>query len=268
MSKALILDYLKRLRLSTIAKHYERLAEEALANQATFYEYLCCLLEQEVESRDVNNRKRRIAEAKFPTLKTLDSFNFNEIPTLDKSLVLKLSKGEYFPQRENIIFIGGQGTGKTHLATALGIQACHQGRRVRFFSTADLIHQLLEAREEKELLKLQQQLLRFDLLILDELGMLDSSMNYSQEGSALLFQVISARYERLSTLITTNLDFEEWGGVFGSKKLTAALLDRLTHRCHIVEANGESYRFKESVRRKKTVKAKDGSKEKVAAVSP
>lgn len=256
MSKTLIADYLKRLRLPTIAKCYERVAEEALANQAGFFDYLCCLLEQEVEARDASTRKRRISEAKFPTLKTLDTFNFDEIPTLDKGLVLKLFKGQYVPERENIIFIGGQGTGKTHLGIALGIQACHQGRRVRFFSTADLIHQLLEARDEKELLKHQEQLLRYDLLILDELGMLDSNMNYSPEGSALLFQVISARYERLSTLITTNLDFDEWGGIFGSKKLTAALLDRLTHRCHIVEANGESYRFKESVRRKKKNKEK------------
>ncbi len=256
MSKTLINDYLKRLRLPTIAKCYERLADEALKNQASFYDYLCCLLEQEAEVRDANNRKRRLSEAKFPTLKTLDSFNFEEIPALDKKLVLKLAKGQYLPERENIIFIGGQGTGKTHLGIALGIQACHQGQRVRFFSTADLIHQLLEARDEKQLLKQQEQLLRYDLLILDELGMLDSNMNYTPEGSALLFQVISARYERLSTLITTNLDFEEWSGIFGSKKLTAALLDRLTHRCHIVEANGESYRFKESVRRKKNSKDK------------
>lgn len=262
MSKILIADYFKRLRLSNLVKHYERITDEAIANQANLYDYLCCLLEQEVEARDVNGRKRRITDAKFPTLKTLDSFNFDEIPTLDKSLVLKLFKGEYLLQRENIIFIGGQGTGKSHLGIALGIQACHQGKKVRFFSTADLVHQLLEAREEKELLKLQQQLMKFDVLILDELGMLDSNMNYPPEGSALLFRVLSERYERLSTIITTNLDFEEWGGVFGSKKLTAALLDRLTHRCHIVEANGESYRFKESVRRKKTGKAKDSSKEK------
>lgn len=256
MTTALISGYLKRLRLTTIAGCYDRLAEEALSNQASFQDYLCCLLEQEVEARDASARKRKISEARFPSLKTLDSFDFAEIPNLDKSLVLKLSKGQYLPDRENIVFIGGQGTGKTHLGIALGIQACHQGRRVRFFSTADLIHQLLEARDEKELLKLQDQLLRYDLLILDELGMLDSNMNYSQEGSALLFQVISARYERLSTLITTNLDFDEWGGIFGSKKLTAALLDRLTHRCHIIEANGESYRFKDSVRRKQKKKEK------------
>lgn len=250
MSTTLIKDYLKRLRLPTITKCFERVAEEAHKNHASFQDYLCSLLEQEVESRDASTRRRRISEAKFPTLKTLDGFHFDEIPGLDKALVLKLFKGQYVSEKENVIFIGGQGTGKTHLGIALGIQACHQGKRVKFFSTADLIHQLLEARDEKQLLKRQEQLLRYDLLILDELGMLDSSMNYTPEGASLLYQVIGARYERLSTLITTNLDFEEWSGVFGSKKLTAALLDRLTHRCHIVEANGESYRFKESVRRK------------------
>lgn len=254
MSKALITDYLKRLRLPVIASSYERLAEEAIANKVSYEDYLCCLLEQQIEVREANGRKRRISEAKFPVLKTLDAFNFDEIPSLDKSLVLRLFKGTYIPEQENVIFIGGQGTGKTHLAIALGVQACHQGRKVKFFSTADLIHRLLEARDEKELLSCKQELLKYDLLILDELGMLDSDMNYSPEGSSLLFQVIGARYERRSTLITTNLEFEEWGGVFGSKKLTAALLDRLTHRCHIVEANGESYRFKESLRRKKSKK--------------
>lgn len=256
MNNVLINEYLKRLRLPTVAKNYDRLAEEALSNKASFQEYLCCLLEQEVQNREERTRKQRIVEAKFPSLKTLDTFQFEEIPSLNKSLVLKLFKGNYLPEAENIIFVGGQGTGKTHLGIALGIQACHDGKRVKFFSTADLIHQLLEARDEKQLLRYQQQLSRYDLLILDELGLLDATKTYSQDGSNLLFQVISTRYERSSTLITTNLEFPEWNSVFGTQKLTAALLDRLTHRCHIVEANGESYRFKESLRRKKKNKEK------------
>jgi DNA replication protein DnaC len=250
MTNALINDYLKRLRLPTITKNYQRLAEEALASKASFQDYLCCLLEQEVQNRQERTRKQRIADAKFPALKTLDAFEFEEIPSLNKGLVLKLFKGNYLPEAENIVFVGGQGTGKTHLGIALGIQACHDGKRVKFFTTADLIHQLLEARDDKQLLRYQQQLLRYDLLILDELGLLDSTKTYSQDGSNLLFQVISSRYERGSTIITTNLDFEEWNSVFGTQKLTAALLDRLTHRCHLVEANGESYRFKQSLRRK------------------
>lgn len=255
MTNVLIKEYLKRLRLSTIAKCYENLAGEAQANKVSFQDYLCCLLEQEVQARDASTRKQRISDAKFPVMKTLDTFKFEEIPTLDKGLVLKLFKGQYVSTAENIVFIGGQGTGKTHLAIALGIQACNEGRRVRFYSTADLIHQLLETQEQKKLVKFQEQLQKHDLLILDELGMLDATMNYSQEGSNLLFQIISSRYERRSTLITTNLDFAEWGSVFGSKKLTAALLDRLTHRCHIIEANGESFRFKESLRRQKKEKS-------------
>lgn len=249
MTNALINDYLKRLRLPTITKNYQRLADEALANKASFQEYLCCLLEQEVQNRQEHTRKQRIADAKFPALKTLDAFEFEEIPSLNKSLVLKLFKGNYLPEAENIVFVGGQGTGKTHLGIALGIQACHDGKRVRFFSTADLIHQLLEARDDKQLLRYQQQLLRYDLLILDELGLLDSTKTYSPDGSNLLFQVISSRYERGSIIITTNLEFQEWNSVFGTQKLTAALLDRLTHRCHVVEANGESYRFKQRLRR-------------------
>jgi DNA replication protein DnaC len=251
MTNALIKDYLKRLRLPTISKNYLELASDAEKNKASFEDYLCCLLELEVHGRDARNKKQRLSDAKFPVLKTLDTFQFEEIPNLDKNLVLKLFKGQYLSKFENIVFIGGQGTGKTHLSIALGIEACNNNKKVKYFSTADLIHQLLEARDEKQLLKIQEQLLKLDLLILDELGLHDATRAYSEDGSRLLFQVISSRYERASTIITTNLEFDEWNGVFGSQKLTAALLDRVTHRCHIVNANGESYRFKESMRRKK-----------------
>jgi len=257
MTNPLIKDYLKRLRLPVISKNYQELARDAAANKASLEDYLCCLLEMEVQSREANNRKQRLTEAKFPVLKTLDQFNFEEIPNLNKNLVLKLFKGQYLLNFENIVFIGGQGTGKTHLAISLGIEACNNNKRVRYFSTADLIHQLLEARDEKHLLKFQDQLLKYDLLLLDELGLNDSTKAYSADGSRLLFQVLSARYERKSTIITTNLEFDEWSGVFGTEKLTAALLDRITHRCHIVNANGESYRFKESMRRRKKAQESD-----------
>jgi DNA replication protein DnaC len=246
----LISSYLKRLRLPTIAKAYERLAEEASSSKASYQDYLCCLLELEVQTRDESTKKDRISQAKFPSLKTLDTFNFDEIPNLNKKLVLKLFGGEYLRQGENVVFIGGQGTGKTHLSIALGIQACCQGKRVRFFTVADLTHQLVEARDEKELLKYQQQLAKYDLLIMDELGRIDGT----QDGANLLFQVLGSRYERSSTIITSNLEFGDWSSVFMTKNLTAAVLDRLNHRCHIVEANGESYRFKESLRRNKGAK--------------
>ncbi len=246
-TSVLLNDYLKRLRLPAIAKEYERLAEEASSTKAGYQDYLCCLLEQEIQARDASTQKERISQAKFPSIKTLDTFNFEEIPTLNKNLVLKLFGGQYLQVGENVVLIGGQGTGKTHLSIALGMQACCDGKRVRFFTTADLMHQLIEARDEKQLLRYQQQLARCDLLIMDELGRIDGT----QDGANLLFQVLGSRYERSSTIITTNLEFGDWSSVFMTKNLTAAVLDRLNHRCHIVEANGESYRFKESLRRKK-----------------
>ncbi len=230
-----------------MAKAYERLAEEALSSKASYQEFLCCLLEQEVQARDESTKKERILQAKFPALKTLDSFNFAEIPTLNKKLVLKLFSGEYLQLGENVVFIGGQGTGKTHLSIALGMQACSQGKRVRFFTAADLTHQLIEARDEKQLLRYQQQLAGCDLLIMDELGRIDGT----PDGANLLFQVLGSRYERKSTIISTNLDFGDWSSVFITKTLTAAVLDRINHRCHLVDANGESYRFKHSLSRKK-----------------
>lgn len=246
----LLKNYLKRLRLPAISKAYERLAEEASSSKASYVDYLCCLLEVEVQARDENTKKERLLQAKFPSLKTLDTFNFDEIPNLNKKLVLKLFAGEYLQQGENVVFIGGQGTGKTHLSIALGVQACSQGKRVKFFTVADLTHQLIEAKDDKQLLKYQQQLAKYDLLILDELGRIEGT----QDGANLLFQVLGSRYERTATIITTNLEFGDWSSVFMTKNLTAAVLDRLNHRCHVVEANGESYRFKESLRRKKGTK--------------
>jgi DNA replication protein DnaC len=249
-TSSLLTDYLKRLKLPAAARNFERLAEEAISNKASYQDYLCCLLEQEVLARDENTRKDRIAQAKFPMQKTLDTFEFEEIPGLNKKLVLKLFSGQYLRAGENVVFIGGQGTGKTHLSIALGMQACSEGKRVRFFTVADLAHLLLEARDEKQLMKFQQQLSKYDLLILDELGRIEGS----KDGASLLFGVLGSRYERSSTIITTNLDFGDWSSVFMTKNLTAAVLDRLNHRCHLVEANGESYRFKQSLRNKKIPK--------------
>lgn len=248
MSNVLLDEYLKRLRLPTVAKHYERAAKEADANRVTYQEYLCSLLEQEIQTRDESRRKERLTRAKFPALKTLDNFKFEEVPSLDKKLVLQLFKGQYLQATENVVFIGPHGTGKTHLAIALGIQACYEGKHARFFTVAELVHQLLEARDERQVLRFQQQLARYDPLVLDELGMVDCKPDEAN----LLFQVISTRYERRSTIITTNLEFKDWTSVFCTQQLTSALLDRLIHRCQIVQINGESYRFKESVRRKKT----------------
>lgn len=206
---------MKRLRLPTVAKNYELVAKEAEANRAAYEEYLCWLTELEVQSREENTRKERLAKALFPAVKTLDQFKFDEIPALDKSLVLSLFTGQYLQAAENVVFLGGHGTGKSHLAISLGVEACAAGKKIRFYSVGELVHQLLEARDARQVFRLQRQLARYDLLILDELGMTDCK----QDGGNLLFQVISSRYERCSTVITTNLEFKDWTSIFGTQQL-------------------------------------------------
>lgn len=248
MTQNTLLDsYLKRLRLSTIAKSYDRLAQEAAANKVGLLEFLGRLLELEVVARDQNALRQRLRLAGFPTTKTLDAFDFSALPSLNKSLILDLDRGSYLEEAFNVILLGSIGTGKTHLAISLGAKACQLGKRVRFYTVASLATELMEAHDERRLSKLKSSLAKVDLLILDELGMVP----FHQDAANLLFQAINDRYERCSTIITTNMVFPDWTQLFGSQKLTAALLDRLTHRCHIIEMNGESYRFKESLRRQK-----------------
>ena len=245
--EALLKQYLKQLKLPTTSQNFVRIAEEAKANKVGYIEYLCCLFELEVQHRAEKKRRECLTNARFPTVKTLDSFKFEEIPSLNKALVLKLFGGQYRAAGENIVFMGGQGTGKTHLSIALGVQACNSGKTTRFYTVADLVHQLVEARDQKQVLNLQQKLAKYDLLILDELGRVECN----QDQANLLFQVLASRYERKSTIISSNLEFKDWSSVFVTQNLTSALLDRLIHRCHILEVNGESYRFKESIRKKK-----------------
>jgi DNA replication protein DnaC len=250
MSGNILLEsYLKRLRLPTIAQNYARLAEEASVNNQTYADYLLALMEGEVVQREENTQKLRLSKARFPVMKTLDAFDFSAIPSLNKALVLELSRGSYIDKRENIIFIGSYGTGKTHLAISLGVNACREGKRVRFYTAAGLINELLEAQAQLRLGKLEASLARYDLIILDELGFVP----FSKEGAEALFTFCSGRYERGSVIITTNLDFARWKEIFGDEALTGALLDRLTHRCHIIEMNGDSYRFKENLKRRKKV---------------
>ena len=189
--------------------------------------------------------ERRIKEARFPTVKSLDSFDFTAIPSLNKALVLELARCEYIARRENVIAVGNSGTGKSHIALGLGLAACQKGLSVGFTTAAAMVHELIEARDEKRLLRLQRQLSAYKLLIIDELGYVPLSTT----GAELLFEVFSQRYERGSTLVTSNLPFDEWTGVFGSERLTGALLDRLTHHVHILEMNGDSYRLKQSKQR-------------------
>lgn len=248
MTPNVLLDsYLKRLRLATVAKNYQRLAQDAAASKIGHIEFITSLLELEVTTRDQNAQKERLKRAGFPTIKMLDSFDFSALPHLNKSLVLELHRGNYFSAAFNIVLMGSIGTGKTHLATSLGVEACKMGKNVKFYTVAALATELLEAHDSHKLSKLKATLRKMDLLILDELGMVP----FHQDAANLLSQVINDRYERHSTIITTNLSFPDWTQLFGTQQLTAALLDRLTHRCHILEMNGESYRFKESLRRQK-----------------
>jgi DNA replication protein DnaC len=188
----------------------------------------------------------RIKAAKFPVSKSLETYNFLDMPTLNKKLVIDLARCEWIGRRENVLALGNSGTGKTHISLALGLAACQQGFRVRFTTAAALVHELIEARDEKRLLRFQKNLCRQELLIVDELGFVP----LSKAGAEMLFEILSQRYERSSTLVTSNLPFAEWTEVLGSERLTGALLDRLTHHVHILEMNGESYRLKNSKKKK------------------
>ena len=182
----------------------------------------------------------------------MDSFDFLALPSLNKMLVLELARSEYVARRENIIAVGNSGTGKSHIALGLGLAACQKGLSVGFITAAALVHQRREASDEKRLLRLQRQLAGYKLLIIDELGYVP----LSPTGAELLFEVFSQRYERGSTIVTSNLPFDEWTSVFGSERLTGALLDRLTHHVHILEMNGDSYRLAQSKTRAQRTKAK------------
>lgn len=241
----LLQAHLKRLRLPNILKHYQALAREAAERNLPYEEYLCTLLEQEVSARDESSRRLRVKQAGFPVIKTLEGFDFSAIPSLNQQKVLSLTQGEYIRAKENIIAVGNTGTGKTHICTALAMCACQQGYRVRFYTAPGLVTELLHAQSEHRLGKLEKKWLHYDLILIDELGYVP----YSKEGAELFFRFVASRYERGSIMLTSNLEFSDWTQVFGEERLTAALLDRLTHRCHIFLMNGDSYRFRESIKR-------------------
>jgi DNA replication protein DnaC len=250
----LLRSNLKQLKLPTMGAEFEKLAREAAAADEGYEQYLLRLTELEVSARASNAVQARIRAAGFPVAKDLDTFDFTAVPHLSKPKVLELARGEWIEQRSNVCLIGSPGTGKTHLATALGLSACRQGKRVRFFTAAALVTRLEEAQKQYQLDRLLGQLDKTDLLICDELGYL----SFSRAGAELLFQVFADRYERRSLLVTSNLAFGEWGQVFQGERMTAALLDRLTHRCQIFEMNSESFRFRESMKSKKGKKAEGG----------
>ena len=246
-SHVLLEHYLKTLKLPSILREHRKMASACQAEGADYATYLLRLIEQEIHDREQRAAERRLKSARFPVIKTLDSFRFDAQPSINQPLVRELAHGEFIKERENVLLIGNSGTGKTHLATALAFAACQMGFKTRFFGITGLVTQLLERREERQLERFFKQLDRLDLLVLDELGYVP----FSKPGAELLFEVVSRAYERTSLVVTTNLPFESWTEVLGSQRLTGALLDRLTHRVHILEANGESFRLKDSMRRQK-----------------
>ena len=245
-STVLLGHHLKALKLPTILSECEKTAARCAMDNVDHLGFLLQLCELELLERERKAATRRLKSARFPNQKTLDTFDFAAQPSVNRVLVSELLRCEYIDKRENILMMGNPGTGKTHLATALGMEACARGKKVRFWRATELITTLMEAREDRQLMRLRGRLEKLDLLIFDELGYVPAS----KVGAELLFDIISAAYERTSIVVTTNLPFENWTEVLGSERLTGAVLDRLTHRCHIIEMTGESYRLKDAKRRR------------------
>jgi DNA replication protein DnaC len=246
-SAVLLKHHLKALKLPTMHGECEKIAARCAKENVDHLGFLLQLCEQELLDRERRAADRRLKDAKFPTYKTLENFDFAAQPSVNRPLITELARGAYIEARENVLFVGNTGTGKTHLATALAVEACGRGKRVRFWGMTELITQLMEAREERILGRMKKQLAKLDVLVLDELGYVPAS----KLGAELLFDVISQAYERTSLIVTSNLPFERWTEVLGCERLTGATLDRLTHRCHIIECNGDSYRLKDAKRRRR-----------------
>lgn len=242
MERNPLLDsYLRQLRLPTFTKLYPQFAADAARNNHDTVRFLLALAEQEVNQRQLNMLQQRLKNAHFPVIKELADFDFSCLPMLNKAQILDLARGEYIQQKQGLILIGNPGLGKTHLALGLAATACREGRRVRFWTAAGLVNELIQAQDEHRLHRFIASALKLDLVVLDELGFIP----FSQNGAQALFTFCSELYERLALIITTNLKFADWVQVFGDERLTAALLDRLTHHAHIIELLGESYRFRE-----------------------
>ncbi len=237
---------LKALNLSSMARNLDGHLRQAKESGINHEEFLLDLTTAELQTRGESRLNRRIKESRFPLLKPIESFDLAAVPDLDIRLFRELAGGGYIREHRNIIFLGRSGTGKTHMATALGIEACRQNFRTRFVTCYGLVNELVEARQERALQRLIQKYVRCDLLIMDELGYIP----FSKEGSELLFQVLAERHEKRSVLITTNLGFADWTRVFGDAVMTAALLDRLTHKAHIINCEWDSYRLRQSLNQK------------------
>jgi DNA replication protein DnaC len=245
--EALIEAHAVELKLPTVKRRFRQLAEEATREQQTPVAYLAALLEAEHQERAERRERRRLIDARFPLTKRLEDFRFADNPNIPQATIAALAEGSWIDDRESIILLGESGTGKTHLATALAVCACQQGRRVRFTTLAGLANELQEAESRRELGRVVGRYARTELVCLDELGYLALP-----DGAAeLVFQVLSERHERGSLIVTTNLPFGEWTKVFPDPRLAKAVVDRLTHRAHIIDTGTESWRFRHGLNRNK-----------------
>lgn len=243
-SDALLESYLRQLHLTNFLTYYRPFAADAARTNQDHVRYLLALAEQEVNQREQRLHQGRVKAARFPVLRELADFDFSLVPSLNKAYLLDLARGEYITRHEPILLIGNPGLGKTHVATALALMACRQGRKVRFWTAAGLANELLQAQDEHRLHRFNTQALKLDLIVLDELGFIP----FAPTAAQALFTFCSALHERVAVIITSNLKFADWTQVFGDERLTAALLDRLTHHAHILELVGESYRFRQRLK--------------------
>jgi DNA replication protein DnaC len=244
--EALIEAHAIELKLPTIKARFRAMAQQATREQQTPIAYLAALLEAETHERSERRERRRLMDARFPAIKRLEEFRFADNPKIPQATIAALAEGSWIADRESIIFVGDSGTGKTHLATALAVCACQQGRRVRFTTLAALANELQEAESKRELARVIARYARTELVLLDELGYLALPPGAAE----LVFQVLSERNEKASLIVTTNLPFGEWTKVFQDARLAKAVVDRLTHRAHIIDTGTESWRFRHGLQQR------------------
>lgn len=247
LHQSTIREYARQLHLPALGSQFLRLSEEAVKQKLGHLAYLEALLNVELEERDRHAVARRIAEAKFPKVKTLEDFRFEEAPFIAAAQIRKLAEGGYLSRSEPVIFLGDTGTGKSHLATGLAVEACRQRKRVRFTTAAELVNELIEAKNQSELSRVRNRWLRYQLIVIDEMAY----VAVPEAAAELLFQVISGRAEQSAVIVTTNLPFSEWNTMFSNARLCKAMLDRLTDQAHIIDTGKESYRFRRSMDKKK-----------------
>lgn len=248
--------YAKQLKLPTVA-HAEDLIRQAEESGHGYAAFLCEVLAREIRQREENQHRRKVRQARFPLEKSLDTIDLKRLINVEEAVVWQLATGEFIKRQENVIMIGTPGMGKTHLAIGLGRRMCSHGYRVRYYTAANLVTELTEAQHDRNLLRIEKALSSLDLLILDEL----SYLSFNRHQAELLFHVLSERNERGSVIITTNLEFSRWTEIFPDTMLTAALIDRLTHRAHILDMNGDSYRLDQRMKKQKS--RKDGGSQKI-----